>query len=75
MQQIYRRTIMQKCDFNKVAKQFWISNVTQHEIKITKASVFRLPLKYRKKKKNIHHENNNFIDKATAHDYFLDRFW
>ena len=23
-----------------------------------------------KKKKNIHHENNNFIDKATAHDYF-----
>ena len=62
---------MQKCDFNKVAKQFWISNVTQHEIKITKASVFRLPLKYRKKKKkNIHHENNNFIDKATAHDYF-----
>ena len=44
---------MQKCDFNKVAKQFWISNVTQHEIKITKASVFRLPLKYRKKKKTF----------------------
>ena len=44
---------MQKCDFNKFAKQFWISNVTQHEIKITKASVFRLPLKYRKKKKTF----------------------